>query len=271
MLSLGPPWAALRRGLIQSNPIPLIDRPREQRRQWRIFGPNDVAAVERAFAELIVDAETDRERDDLAVTRRLFVFHMGTGLRRGEAAGLRWRSVFLADPGGAFLRVEEMFVRHATDTPKSDAGRRTVELGVRVADELFEHRAWSRFDGDDELVFPNPRTGRPFDANRYSDLIAKARAKAGIEGYVRPSHDLRHSSITNAARSWDAARGADEPAGHSSYSTTRRYISLAGARFREDADRLEARLWAIPVPKNRYQEGDSSPVKATDEVEDPHR
>jgi hypothetical protein len=59
-------------------------------------------------------------------------------------------------------------VRHAPDTPKSEAGRRTIDLGPRLAAELFEHRGWSAFDGDDEYVFPNPRTGRPFDANRYS-------------------------------------------------------------------------------------------------------
>ena len=32
-------------------------------------------------------------------------------------------------------------------------------------------------------------------------------------------------------------------AGHASYSTTRRYIDLAGERFREEAERLERRLW----------------------------
>lgn len=32
-------------------------------------------------------------------------------------------------------------------------------------------------------------------------------------------------------------------AGHSSYATTRRYVDLAGERFREEAERLERRLW----------------------------
>ena len=79
---------------------------------------------------------------------------MGTAIRRAEIAGLRWRSVFLADPAGPYIRVEETWVRHATDTPKSDAGNRTISIGEKIATELFEHRRWSVFKSDDDYVFP---------------------------------------------------------------------------------------------------------------------
>lgn len=224
--------------------------------------------MEQAFSELVTEAENERDRDDLTVVRALFVFHMGAGVRRGEVAGLRWRCVFLADPGGAFFRVEETFVRHATDTPKSDAGRRTIDLGQRLANELFQHRSWSAFDGDDDYVFANPRTGRPFDANRFSKLMANARTRAGI-GYARPSHDLRHSSITNSARAGTLPEALMSRAGHSSYATTRRYIDLAGARFREDAHRLEERLWGEVGTTNRYKVTEAGDAAATANVEKP--
>jgi CO/xanthine dehydrogenase Mo-binding subunit len=99
------------------------------------------------------------------------------------------------------MRVEETWVRHAVDTPKSQAGLRTIALGARVAAELFEHRRRTAFSGDDERVFANPRTGNPFDAARYAELLRRALKRAGVEGYVRPAHDMRHSSITNAAGS----------------------------------------------------------------------
>ena len=52
----------------------------------------------------------------------------------------------------------------------------------------------------------------------------------------------------------NAARGADvEGRGHSSYSTTKRYIDLAGERFREEAGRLEDRLFGASGTKLRYQ------------------
>ena len=244
--------AAMKRGMIAVNSVAQVDRPKEEQTRWRIFTPAEVGAVERSFDALIAEAATDVDRDDFIVTRRLFLLHMGLGLRRGEAAGLRWRSVLLADPEGPMVRVEEAWVRHRTTTPKSRAGRRTISLGSRLADELWAHRQWSRFSGDDEYVFPNARTGRPLGENRYSDLVKRARNRAGIMEYVRPSHDLRHSSITNAAAVGVAPEALMSRSGHR-YGTTRRYIDLAGIRFREEADRIEDRLWGKAGTKNRYQ------------------
>lgn len=235
--------AAVRRGLVRENPVPLVDRPRADRRRWRILTPAEVTAVERAFDGLIVGAETDRDRDDLHSSRAMFMTMMATGVRRGELLGLRWRCVFLADPDGAHLKVEETYVRNAADTPKSVAGQRTIAIGRRLADLLFDQRQRSPFDSDDDLVFPNPRTGNPFGVSRYSDLFSLALGKAGITDRVRPFHDLRHSSITNSAAAGTPPEALMSRAGHSDYATTRRYVDTAGERFREEADRLEERLW----------------------------
>jgi site-specific recombinase XerD len=262
--------AALRRGLVRVNVVSLIDRPREPRRRWRILSPVEVRKVEAEFSTLIEKAETERDGDDLILTRRLFLFHMGTALRRGEAAGLRWRSVFLADPSGPMLRVEETWVRHRTETPKSDAGRRTISLGEKIAAELWDHRQWSQYRADDDYVFPNPRTGRPFDASRYGELLGLALRKAGIEEEIRPSHELRHSSITNAAAAGASPEALMSRAGHSSYATTRRYIDLAGERFREEADRLEDRLWGGNGRKSGYKAASALSEPQTEEAGDPH-
>jgi integrase len=74
-------------------------------------------------------------------------------------------------------------------------------------------------------------------------LVRLAFARAGVDGIERPSHDLRHSSITNAAAAGTPPEALMSGSGHSSYATTRRYIDLAGERFRPEADRLEERLW----------------------------
>jgi hypothetical protein len=65
--------------------------------------------------------------------------------------------------------------------------------------------------------------------------------------------DLRHTSITNAAAAGTSPAALMARAGHSDFKTTQAYIDLAGERFREEADRLERRLWGsdryqIPVP-----------------------
>jgi hypothetical protein len=58
-------------------------------------------------------------------------------------------------------------------------------------------------------------------------------------------------------------------AGHSSYATTRRYIDLAGEHFREEADRLEERLWGASGTKNRYQHDPASSAEATEKTANP--
>jgi site-specific recombinase XerD len=258
--------AAVKRRLVATNPVPLVDRPREEMRRWRILSPSETVAIERAFDELVDEAETDRDRTDRATARVLFLTLMATGVRRGEALGLRWRSVLLADPDGPVMRVEETWVKNASDTPKSRAGNRTISLGSRISTELFEHRGRTGFAGDDEFVFCNPRTGRPFDDERHAEILRLALCRAGITDYVRPNHDLRHSSITNAAAAGTPPEALMSRAGHTAYSTTKRYIDLAGERFREEADRLEQRLWGGTGTKNRYQRAASSSEQQTEGV-----
>ena len=74
---------------------------------------------------------------------------------------------------------------------------------------------------------------------------SRAQATAGIEGRVRAFHDLRHTAITN-----DAAAGANPialmtKAGHADMKTTKTYLHLAGVVFRDEAERLEARLLGV--------------------------
>ncbi|MBA2526851.1 MAG: site-specific integrase, partial [Pyrinomonadaceae bacterium] len=210
--------AAERRSLIRANPVPSVDRPREPRRRWRILSPAEVGSVERAFEELIDEAEGE-ERDWRRQARAVFLVLVAAGLRRGEVLGLRWHSVHLADPDGAFLRVCETFVRGGIDTPKSEAGERTIALGNRVSTELFEHRARTAFAGEDERVFGSPTKGTPFDTARYAATFRLALARAGIADYVRPFHDLRHSSITNAAAAGTPPAALMARAGHSDFKT----------------------------------------------------
>lgn len=87
--------------------------------------------------------------------------------------------------------------------------------------------------------------------------------KAGVKGYVRPFHDARHTSITNAAAAGTPPAALMARAGHSDFKTTQGYIDLAGEMFREEADRLEKRLWGDSGTKNRYKVADPSPEEAT--------
>ena len=92
-------------------------------------------------------------------------------------------------------------------------------------------------------MFCHPLTGGVLDDRRYAITLRLALTRAKITDYVRPFHDGRHTSITNAA-----AAGMSGPAlmarpGHSDFKTTQGYIDLAGETFREEEELLEARLF----------------------------
>jgi hypothetical protein len=112
----------------------------------------------------------------------------------------------------------------------------------------FEHRRRTWYAGDDERVVCLPTKGTAMDFVRFAKTFRLPLRHAGTEDRVRPFHDLRHTSITNAAAGTFPtalmARG-----GHSDFIMTPAYIDLAGERFRKEAELLEWPLWG----SNRYQ------------------
>jgi integrase len=178
--------------------------------------------------------------------RVVFLMVLTAGLRRGEVLGLRWKDVQLGDPAGAVLRVRETLVRGHEDTPKSEAGERTIALGPKLAEELWQHRRRTAFAGDDERVFCHPQKGTPLDHKRYAATLKQALAKAKVEKPMRPFHDGRHTSITNSAAAGLSPAALMARAGHSDFKTTQGYIDLAGETFRAEAELLEQRLFGAP-------------------------
>jgi integrase len=245
--------------LVRSNPVPAVDRPREPRRRWRILTPIEIGRIERAFGEIIAEAKVEERlwRDQARV---IFLVLVATGLRRGEVLGLRWREVYLADPDGPHLRIAETWVRSGVDTPKSEAGERTISLGARIAAELFEHRSRTSFVGDDERVFCSPTKGTAFDVARFAATLRLALGRAKIEDRVRPFHDLRHTSITNAAAAGTSPAALMARAGHSDFKTTQAYIDLAGETFGRRLSGSNGGCGARTSTKFQYQIEHPSPT-----------
>jgi integrase len=213
--------SALREELIDSNPALRVERPKQPRRRWRLLEPHEVPAVSKAFTD--------------ARARRVFLTLALTGLRRSELQALRWRHVNMLD---GTIRVEES---------KSEEGERLVALPHSLASELADHYRETKFRGDDEFVFANPKLGSKLDDKWYSERFTAALTAAGITDYVRPFHDMRHTALTNLAATGASPIAVMATAGHRSMSTTRRYLHLAGVVFRDDAAALERRLLSTPL------------------------
>ena len=174
--------------------------------------------------------------------------------------GLRWRIRHLADPAGPSLRVCETIVHGRADTPKSAASERTIAIGPGLAEELFDHGARTAYAGDHELVFCHSDKGSVLNHKGYADTFQAALANAGINDRVRPFHDGRHSPITHEAAAGSAPAAIQARAGHADFSTTQRYINLAGVVFRDEAVRAEARILGAWVPDLGTDSGDDVPA-----------
>lgn len=237
---------ARKKGLTRENPVSLVERRREREidKSAEVLQPHEIARVERAFRELIDEAENESERLWREQARVVFLTVATAGLRRGEILGLRWRDVDLVDLSGPCLRVRKTWVRGAEDDPKSSAGKRTIPLGRNLANELVEHLGRSNFQGADEYVFCHPLTGTVLQHKRYAKTYNAARKRAGIERYMRPFHGGRVTAITNHAAGSETPLAVMKHAGHADFATTQLYIDLAGVTFREEAESLDERVFS---------------------------
>jgi integrase len=107
---------------------------------------------------------------------------------------------------------------------------------------LSDHYRRTPFKGDGELVVFHSKRGTTYAAETFAAALKAALAAAGVEGDLRPFHDLRHASLTNGAAAGESPIALMTRAGHSNMATTKRYLHLAGTVFQDEAQRLEDRL-----------------------------
>ncbi len=218
--------AARREELVDGNAVDGAERPKIPRKRWRILEPAEVARVAKAFA------------DEQA--RVAFLTLVLTGIRRGELQALRWKDVDLLE---GVLRVRDS---------KTEEGERAIALPPTLTAALIERYQASAYRGADERVFCNPKTGGEYREETFTEAFRAALAAAGVEGHIRPFHDLRHTAITNDAASGASPIAVMAKAGHASMTTTKRYLHLAGVVFRDEAERLERRLLGLDAPTKAH-------------------
>ncbi len=153
-----------------------------------------------------------------------------TGMRRGELVALRWEDVDLDRSTITVCRSVGKGLDGLHDKrPKSDAGRRSVELDAPLVDVLKRHRqeqlerrlalgpGWQ----DNDLVFCELE-GAPIHpdrlSKRWSDLVRASAPSVGVP--VIRMHDLRHSHATQLLAANVRADVVTERLGHRSVAFT---------------------------------------------------
>ena len=220
--------AAIREGLLRDNPARYVEVPSPRRphalvwtnqrvEAWRQTGERPSVAVwttEQTATFLAFIA-----RDRLAVLWWLIALR---GLRRGEAAGLRWADVDL-DAGAAMIEQQRIANGHLVTVgpPKTAASRRLVALDRHTVRLLREHRRRQRGeqraagDGwqDSGYVFTT-EDGAPL----HPDFLTRRFHRLVLESGLPPVrlHDLRHGAASLAHCAGVDLKTVQAQLGHSS-------------------------------------------------------
>lgn len=160
--------------------------------------------------------------------RALIAVLLMTGVRRSEAAALKWIDVDLNDG--------VIFVRHG----KGDKARDVAIYGDEAIDAL---EAWQRVQGKKrEYVFCTVNKGdnlgpdEPMTPTSVYRVVKATEKRACIEHFS--PHDARRTLITELLANGTPLADAQAQAGHSQGSTTLRYAQAADARRRRRQGRV---------------------------------
>jgi integrase len=230
---------AVRWGRIARNPADLVDPPRRTvRNELRTWSSDEV----RTFLECCA-AEDDR-------LLPLWHFLASTGVRRGEALGLRWSDV---DLGTATAQVVHTIVEVRGEVlesePKTAAGRRRLELDPATVTVL---RRWKARQAEERLALGSgwTDTGLVFTALEGGPLHPERTSREFVRRVHRHGlphlsvHGLRHTWATLAMRNNQHPRVVQERLGHTSIAVTLGVYSHVTPSHHREAAELVAGLFA---------------------------
>jgi integrase len=202
---------AVRWQLLARNPADAVKPPKVERRQMQTLDADGTV-------ELIEAAR----KTDMCVPILLGVL---CGLRRGEVAALRWRSVDLEAGTLAVVASTEQTDQGVREKETKSGKGRAVVLPALVAEELRQHRLRQaqtllqlgvRLTGDHHVVAR--ADGQPLQPRSLTHAFVKFIRRHGLPR-IR-LHDLRHSHATAMLQAGVHPKIAQERLGHSSVSVT---------------------------------------------------
>jgi integrase len=222
--------------LLNRNPADVVDPPKTNRGQMQTYNLDQTAQLIEAMRP----------------TRMLIPTLLAVlcGMRRGEIAALRWRSVDLAAGRlGVVESAEQVGSMVRYKTPKNGRGR-TLALSANLVEELRQHRLRQAEELlkvgarlSDETFVVAQADGTPLQPDTITqDWFRK------LEGTSLPRirfHDLRHAHATHMLANGIHPKVASERLGHSKIGITLDLYSHVMPGMQEDAaERVDAALQA---------------------------
>ncbi|MFV2177622.1 site-specific integrase [Actinomadura sp. LOL_016] len=185
-------------------------------------------------------AQTAEFLDAIGDHRLYAAYHLIAlrGLRRGEAAGLRWCDVDLEQGVAAISQQIQQHQGHLTACPpKTASSARVIALDRTTVSALRAHRDLQQKDRqqageacrDSGYVFTRP-SGDPLGPDRLSCIFRTLIAEHGLPP-IR-LHDLRHGAVTLALAAGVELKVVQDMFGHSTKGTPCRALALSATSTR---------------------------------------
>jgi len=225
-------WA-VKRGIIESNPIAKLERlsERDSVKKVRYLTEDERTRLMQALDDREDEIRRARESHNKWCRERglptmpslsnktyadylkpMIILCLNTGIRRNSILSLEWRDVDFAE--------ESIMVR--AETSKSDK-QYIVPMSDLVRDTLKLWQSQCKNTAPRSLVFPSPKTGKKMDnCNSSWEALLK---KAEIENFRW--HDMRHDFASQLVMKGVDLNTVRELLGHADLKMTLRYAHLA--------------------------------------------
>lgn len=164
-----------------------------------------------------------------------FIVRFFTGMRTGEAHGLKWKYVKFDD---RLILIRETFVLGEDEYTKTDSSQRDIQMTQVVYDALMRQEAATRELS--EYVFCN-REGKPLDNKNFADRVwAPLLRHLGLK--LRRPYQMRHTAATLWLACGEAPEWIARQLGHCStemlFRVYSRYVPNLTRRDGSAIDRL---------------------------------
>jgi integrase len=200
--------------VLARNVAQAVQPPKVERKE---VAPPDIEAIRSILAM------AGRKEHPLSPCLHLIAY---TGIRRGEALGLRWQDVNL---DLATISIVQTIGRSLEgliiQPPKTNAGRRTIDIDARTVDVLRSHQGrqlLEKLNGDaayvdNDLVFANP-FGEPINPMSLTRTFQSLCKALGLPS--SPLHALRHFHASVMLQQNQSPVLVSKRLGHASVATT---------------------------------------------------
>lgn len=211
---------------MRENPVFKIEKPRQAQGRKRVL-------TEEEQQRLLQACQESGSKDLFLIV----ALALGTGMRKGEIMGLRWRNIQLGESTGIIL----------LERTKNGRSRSVLITGLLLA--LLRQRY--KQQKADSLVFPSPNhSNQPIDIR---SAWEKALQKARIKGFV--FHGLRHQAASEAATIENNPLVIGELLGHQTLQMTRHYVHLPSTHMQTMVEALQSKIF------QNYQEGSHAQLR----------